>query len=295
MGRPLVSVLVVAHDAERTLGLALASVAAQTEQDWECIVVDDGSRHSIGETVESRHDRRFRHVRLTENRGRGHARQRALEAATGSLLAMLDADDWMYPSRLERQLEVLRSNPSCALVACSLVVESFDHVVRGVLDAGASRTVSPTRLPVAFASITVRVETARRIGFDERLRRAEDVLFLRRALHEPWSTVPHPLYAYRPSPPTRAAAIEAHRASRLAYTGWEARALRTRRAAFAHGVRELAHTILPEAASRRVTEWARDRALRPATASERVEHAAALAIVRSFERGHHACHGEPPA
>jgi glycosyltransferase involved in cell wall biosynthesis len=128
--------MVVAHDAERSLGLALASVLSQTIDDWECIVVDDGSARPVGALIESFRDPRFRYVRLNENRGRGYARQAGLDAAQGRLLAILDADDWMYPSRLEAELSSLEREPRTKIVGCSMVVEDATHRVLGVQQAG---------------------------------------------------------------------------------------------------------------------------------------------------------------
>ena len=92
------------HNSADSLPMALSSVVAQTFENWECIVVDDGSTDGSGEIAGMVRDRRIRVLRLDKNRGRGFARQIALEAAFGDLLCMLDADDWLYPEKLHMQV-----------------------------------------------------------------------------------------------------------------------------------------------------------------------------------------------
>lgn len=274
--------MVVAHDAERTLGLALASVIAQTEEDWECIVVDDGSFHSAVAVVEALGDRRIRLIRLNENHGRGYARSHALEATRGRLCAFLDADDWMYPTRLERQIEHLESEPRLKLVSSSFLVEGRLHRVLGVCEAGSRRQRRLGSYPFSFAPMLVDGDTARRIGFRPELTRSEDIPFLTRALEAPWACIKEPLYVYRPSPPTRASALESHRCSRLAYSLERAQhPVSARRLEVLYGLRELVHSTLPERMSSRLTAFARMRLVRPASIAERRDHAAALSVVSS--------------
>ncbi len=103
---PLVSVLIPAWNAAATLDEALASVAGQTFEDWECLVADDGSTDETPELLAawSRKDSRFRVSRSSERRGIVEALNRAAAGARGPLLARMDADDVALPERLERQV-----------------------------------------------------------------------------------------------------------------------------------------------------------------------------------------------
>jgi glycosyltransferase involved in cell wall biosynthesis len=102
-------VLVAARDAGDTLAGALASVARQTFSDWECVVVDDGSRHRVRVPP----DRRFRLLR-TEPRGAAAARNAGLARCRGACIALLDADDLMRARRLELQVAALDAHPDWA-------------------------------------------------------------------------------------------------------------------------------------------------------------------------------------
>lgn len=110
---PRVSVLVAARDAGATLSVALESVRRQTLADWECIVVDDGSR----DPARVPDDPRFRLLWISPE-GPAEARNRALRLSRGEYVAVLDADDVMRAQRLESQVEALEAHPEWAGVGC---------------------------------------------------------------------------------------------------------------------------------------------------------------------------------
>src|SRR6185503_2569102 len=99
-------------NAADTLPLALGALLAQTITDWECVCIDDGSKDDTWRLLQAaqRLDKRFVIERFPENRGRGAARQRALELARGEFLAFQDSDDWMYPERLEKEMRWLAAD-----------------------------------------------------------------------------------------------------------------------------------------------------------------------------------------
>jgi glycosyltransferase involved in cell wall biosynthesis len=120
-GRPrLVSVVIPAYNAERFVGEAIESVLAQTHPNVECIVVDDGSTDGTAAVARAFGTR----VRMVEqaNKGVSAARNAGVRAATGSLLAFLDADDRWSPDWLSRMLEALAGARADAVsCACRLI------------------------------------------------------------------------------------------------------------------------------------------------------------------------------
>src|SRR5690349_14923503 len=116
LNRPLISVVIPCYNANATLPRALSSLLAQTCQEWECIIVDDGSIESPMPIIRTVDDTRIKLISLRRNYGRAVARQAALDHANGQFLAMLDADDWMFPNRLADQIAVLATEPDLALV-----------------------------------------------------------------------------------------------------------------------------------------------------------------------------------
>lgn len=104
--QPLVSILIPAYNAERWIADAINSVLAQTWQNTEVIVVDDGSVDdtlTIAEKFSSRHIK----VLTQENRGASAARNSALRQAQGDFVQYLDADDLLAPDKIEHQLRLL--------------------------------------------------------------------------------------------------------------------------------------------------------------------------------------------
>jgi glycosyltransferase involved in cell wall biosynthesis len=93
-------VIVPVFNRASVLGATLRSVLAQTCQDFEIIVIDDGSSDNPRAVVESLHDSRIRFIRQ-ENQGGGTARNTGINAASGRFIAPLDSDDIFLPHHLE--------------------------------------------------------------------------------------------------------------------------------------------------------------------------------------------------
>ena len=108
--RPKVSVYTPTYNYGRFLGEAIQSVLDQTFQDWELIVVDDGSTDGTREVMDAFADPRIHYV-YQENQGNPAARNTALRLARGEYVACLDADDAWFPEKLEKQVAKLDSLP----------------------------------------------------------------------------------------------------------------------------------------------------------------------------------------
>ncbi len=115
---PKVSVVLPFYNAEKTLSVALQSIANQDYTDWECVMVNnnssDGSRDiALGW---EHHDPRFTLLK-EERQGVMYASNRGCDAARGDYLARMDADDVSLPGRLRLQSEFLDQNPEFGAVA----------------------------------------------------------------------------------------------------------------------------------------------------------------------------------
>lgn len=105
---PLVSILIPCFNAERWLGQAIESALDQTGPQKEVIVVDDGSTDGSLEIIK-RFDERIR-FETGPNYGPNVARNRLLELARGDWLQYLDADDYLLPDKINRQVEFIGTN-----------------------------------------------------------------------------------------------------------------------------------------------------------------------------------------
>jgi glycosyltransferase involved in cell wall biosynthesis len=249
---PLVSVMMPCCNSADSLPWALASLVAQTCGDWECIFVDDGSTDDSVAIARSLSEPRVRIFRFEANRGRGAARQFALNQATGKYLCMLDADDWMYPQRIQDQVEILDREPKLALVSAGMVVIDKYNQIWGVRRMPKeTKTIFPpmSRLsmpPVPFPTCMLRMEAAKLSTFDPRFLRCEDADFLLRILMaHPYSFLRKPLYAYTEYGPVNLDAIlKGYRYSALMFLKhWKSSSLRSAANCFTTGIKSAIYCV----------------------------------------------------
>jgi glycosyltransferase involved in cell wall biosynthesis len=200
----LVSVLMPLFNGTHTLPLALASLQAQTYENWECIIVDDGSTDDPAAVVNGVRDARIQCHRLDRNRGRGYARQRALELAHGRYITFLDGDDWLYPTKFGEQIALLTAQPDIAIVSTGMAISNQYNELGGIRKSTIGASVTNATLsrlgmpPLAFAPSMMPADLAKETGFDTSFPTSEDVEFLLRAvLRKRYAVLPAPLYVYR--------------------------------------------------------------------------------------------------
>ena len=126
-----ISVLIPAFDAARFFPEAIESVLAQTHKDFQLILINDGSTDETLNiaTRYAKQDPRIQ-VITHPNMGMGAALNNAMQQATGTWIARLDADDRMLPTRLEKQIQFLKQNPD--LKVASSTVQYIDDTGRTI-------------------------------------------------------------------------------------------------------------------------------------------------------------------
>jgi glycosyltransferase involved in cell wall biosynthesis len=185
---PRVSVIIPAFNAEQHIAEALRSVQAQTYDDWEVVVCDDGSSDSTAEIASA-----FQKVRVvgdSTNRGLAAARNRAISTANGELLALLDADDRWLPEYLAQQIDLYERSQArygdIGIVACNALLEAPDglrtETRMDIVPFPDKLTLSDLlRYNPIFVSVVLPRRTVEEVGgFCPDLRRVEDLdLWLR--------------------------------------------------------------------------------------------------------------------
>ena len=111
---PRVSVIIPTHNRAHLVCETIDSVLAQTDRDFEVIVVDDGSADDTPAVLAAYGDR-IRIIRQP-NQGLSSARNAGIGAATGEFVAFLDSDDLWVPTKLEQQMARLDADPGLAWV-----------------------------------------------------------------------------------------------------------------------------------------------------------------------------------
>lgn len=178
---PFFSVIIPVYNRAGALATAIASVRAQTCQDFEIVVVDDGSIDDPRTIAESFNDPRIRFFRQ-DNKGGGAARNTALDKAQGRFIAPLDSDDIFLPEHLARMKALLDGGRNLVGYARMQVDRGegriFTKPPRAIAaDEEMASYLLCDRGFVPTITIAVEREMARRIRYHERLRAAEDTDF----------------------------------------------------------------------------------------------------------------------
>ncbi len=126
---PAVSVVMPVYNVERFVVQAIRSVYAQTFQDFELIIVDDGGSDRSVALCEAMADHRTR-ILHQANRGLAAARNTGIAAARGEFVALLDSDDMFAPEKLATHVALLRANPDVGV--CYAGAELIDEADRPV-------------------------------------------------------------------------------------------------------------------------------------------------------------------
>lgn len=120
VGQDLVSVIVPVYNRERFLREAVDCVEAQTYRPIELVLVDDGSTDGTRGICDRLSEARPDMIRVQHrlNGGPGAARETGRLLASGEFIQYLDSDDWIAPTKLERQVMVLRDHPAADICYC---------------------------------------------------------------------------------------------------------------------------------------------------------------------------------
>ena len=110
MQKPFFSIIIPAYNLENYIAAALQSVLVQTFQDFEIIIVDDGSSDETVSIIQSFHDPRIRLVSQV-NGGVSRARNAGMKKAVGAYIAFMDGDDYWYPEHLELAADFFNRHP----------------------------------------------------------------------------------------------------------------------------------------------------------------------------------------
>jgi len=193
MAQPLFSIIIPTYGRAEYLAEAVDSVLAQTVEDFECLVVDDGSPEPVSLSTE---DDRVRVLRREINGGPSTARNTGLAHARGRFVAFLDDDDLYLPVRLALALEGLARAPVavCWTAFVGDVLED-DQAAGRRLEGDVAATILDGHVPAVGATALEREGTP---GFDESLDFLEDVEWWRQlAGTHTVATVPRVGHLYR--------------------------------------------------------------------------------------------------
>ena len=126
MNRPLVSVVMLTYQRDNLLPNAINSILNQSFNDYELIILNDGSTDNTDDVIKSFKDNRIRYFKNKKNKGIAFSRNKALKKARGKYVMIMDDDDVSLPNRIEKQVSFLEKNPSIDAVAGQIA--GFDRI-----------------------------------------------------------------------------------------------------------------------------------------------------------------------
>lgn len=192
------------YNNEKTLELAIKSVLSQTYNDWELILIDDGSTDKSLEIAKklSNSDERISLLCDGTNRGLVFRLNQIIDIANADYIARMDADDIMLPERLEKQLSVFYNNPELDVVATAVYTINEDDKPIGIrdtenIDFKNKKDILKKSLLV-HPSILVKKEWYKSNKYDKNYIRAEDFeLWCRTFTYTNFYRITEPLLLYR--------------------------------------------------------------------------------------------------
>jgi glycosyltransferase involved in cell wall biosynthesis len=202
---PLVTIIIPAYNCERYIGETLESVRKQTFQNFEVLVVDDGSTDNQRAVIESfvKVDDRIKYI-FQKNQGVSAARNNGFARSSGQYIAFLDSDDIWHSDNLEHKVSALRESDAGLVHSDALIINENSEIIDGFLSGISGRVLEPlllwdgTQIP-GPSSILVKREVVEVVGgFDENLSTSADKdFFFRVAAQYPIAKVPLTTWRYR--------------------------------------------------------------------------------------------------
>ena len=204
MNDPRISVIMPVYNNERYLSDAIESVLAQSYADFEFLVINDGSSDSslaIAQSI-AKNDSRIRIIENEKNLGIVETLNLGLERAGAEFIARMDADDISLPTRFEKQIKILETNPDIGVVGTSYYVIDELGDVQDEFHPPASDVLIRWQLlfhnPFAHPSVMYRAGLAKRIQYRDTYLHCEDYEFWTRFLQETkGANLEEPLLYYR--------------------------------------------------------------------------------------------------
>ena len=185
--KPLVSIAMPVWNCERTVAMAIASVLNQQYDNWELLVMDDGSTDRSVEIASSTGDARVRVFADGGHRALPARLNQAVSLVRGSYLARMDGDDVMYPERLACQVGYLTEHPEVDLIGAGVLVFRKDGEIVGSRHGRSSHEEICSRpwagFPLAHPTWIGPVEFYRKFAYRDDVGKVEDQELLFRARH----------------------------------------------------------------------------------------------------------------
>ena len=132
MNKPLVSIGMPVYNCQKTIKVSINSILLQTYENWELIIIDDGSKDDTLSILQSYTDPRIKVLSDGVNKNLPNRLNEAISLSRGKYFARMDGDDIAYPERLAAQVEYLENHPEVDLLATNIIaIDENNHPTGG--------------------------------------------------------------------------------------------------------------------------------------------------------------------
>lgn len=201
----MITIAIPFYNAEPFLADAIRSVFAQTYKDWELILIDDGSTDNSLKIAQSIKDSRVRVISDGKNKKLATRLNEVTNLAKYDYIARMDADDLMSPTRIEKQMDIFKMNPTLDLVTCgNYSLSNSDEIIGGRWphsnDISHSDLLKKKGSGILHAAILAKKSWYQRNKYNSSLATAQDYeLWVRSSANKDLKIflIQEPLYYYR--------------------------------------------------------------------------------------------------
>lgn len=206
---PNVSVCIASYNHGKYLSRCLDSILSQTYQDFEIVLVDDGSTDNSHEILLDYQARYPEKIRYTwhpnhENKGISITTNLAIEESKGRYIAFIGSDDMWRADKLEMQISILESSPDLGMVySYAVFIDEQDNPLSGLVGTDITHDPNPTGRMIQAChqpamTVVIRRDLLEKIGlFEESLITSDWDLMIRFFAHEKAGFIAQPLAGYR--------------------------------------------------------------------------------------------------
>ncbi len=197
---PVVSVVMPVYNAEKYLNDAIESILNQTFNNFEFLIIDDGSTDSSHSIIQSFLDKRIRCIHHDFNKGLIFSLNEGMREASGEYIVRMDADDISFPTRIEKQINYFKMNPDVDVVGSYFIGLNSNKVFEMVLSHNEIRTQMLFNSTMAHPTIVLRRMKFinNNLFFSNEYKHAEDYeLWVRAAQVIKFANIPEVLLRYR--------------------------------------------------------------------------------------------------
>jgi glycosyltransferase involved in cell wall biosynthesis len=204
---PKVSIIIPTYNRANFIGETIQSILNQTFQDFEIIVVDDGSTDNTKKIIDGfiKQSEKIKYLYQNHCGRPSIPRNYGFKISTGKYLAFLDSDDLWLPKKLEKQINVLEKNINVGFVDCkNIIINEFGSEIKGsykfpIYNGDVFRELLKSNIILTPGSVIIKRDVIEKIGnFDESLLSLDDWdLWIRISKYYGFAYINEPLFKYR--------------------------------------------------------------------------------------------------